>query len=324
MTDQISDLRMFARMVAAGSLSETARRLNSSPAGVSRRLAAIESRLGVRLVDRNSRRFALTAEGAFYHKRALHILAELDDAEAEIGAQAKRPYGQLRVGVPLEIGRRRLASLIAEFTREFPDIGVELMLSDSCLDVIGDELDVLLHLDVPTDNTVVARKLLTDRRVVCASPIYLSAHGVPEKPGDLLEHDCIRLVRGRQLFDRWSFKEAGRLREVQVRGRLSTNNAEVMHGWALLGCGICFKAMWDIEEDLREGRLAELLLPYACDEISLYASYATRRFLPPRIRVFIDFIAAALARNGTSKTDSSSRRARRASSRYESLQGKDV
>jgi DNA-binding transcriptional LysR family regulator len=295
MTDQLSDLRLFTLMVAAGSLSETARRLNSSAAGISRRLAAMEARLGVRLVDRSSRRFALTQEGSLYHERALDILAELDRANAEVAARVKSPQGRLRVGVPLEIGRRRLASLIAQFSEQYADLAVELILSDSRLDVISDELDVLLHLDAPNDGSVVVRKLLASRRAVCASPEYITKNGNPTKPQDLQRHDCIRLVRGRELFDRWLFREEGQQRYVHVQGRLTTNNAEVMHGWALMGRGICFKALWDIEQELADGRLVELLKPYACDDICLYASYATRRHLPSRVRVFIDFIAAAMS-----------------------------
>jgi DNA-binding transcriptional LysR family regulator len=294
LADQISDLRLFTRMVSAGSLSETARRLNSSLPAMSRRLAAIEARLGVRLVERSSRRFVLTEEGSLYYERGLSVLAELDKAEAEVGAKVKTPRGSLRVGAPLEIGRRRFAPLIAEFTQRYPGISVELVLSDSRLDVVGDELDVGLHLDVPTDGSVVARKLLSSRRVVCASPDYASRHGAPDKPDDLLMHDCIRLVRGRHVFDRWIFREGGQLREVQVHGTLSSNNAEVTHGWALMGRGISLKALWDIEEDLSAGRLVEFLAPYACDEIDLYATYATRSHLPPRVRVFIDFVAAAI------------------------------
>jgi DNA-binding transcriptional LysR family regulator len=256
----------------------------------------MEARLGVRLADRSSRHFSLTEEGSVYYERAMEILAELDRVDAEIGAHVRQPQGRLRVGVPLEIGRQRIAALIGEFSERFPDIAVELTLSDSHLEVINDELDVLMHLDEPSDGNVVVRKLFSCRRAVCASPEYIAHYGTPASPEHLLEHDCIRLMRGRQLFDRWLFRENSKLREIHVRGRLCTNNAEVMHGWALMGRGICFKALfWDLAEDLAEGRLIELLVPYACDETNLYATYATRRHMPSRVRVFIDFIAAAMA-----------------------------
>jgi len=281
-------------MVTAGSLSETARRLNSSLPAMSRRLAAMEARLGVRLIDRGTRRFALTEEGSVLYERGVGILAELDATEAEIAANVSAPQGHLRVGAPLEIGRRRIAPLIAEFSRHYPRVSIELVLNDSHVDVVGDDLDVGLLIDVPTDGSVVSRQLLSSRRVVCASPGYIAEHGVPETPEDLLGHDCIRLVRGRHVFDRWTFAENGKPREVQVHGTLLTNNAEVMHGWVLMGRGLALKALWDIEDELSDGRLVEVLAPFAHNAINLYAVYPTRTHLPPRVRVFLDFAIASL------------------------------
>jgi DNA-binding transcriptional LysR family regulator len=294
LADEISDLRLFIRMVAAGSLSETARRTYSSLPAVSRRLAALEARLGVRLIKRGPRRFTLTEEGSLLYDRAVHILSELDEAEAEASAKSKTPRGRLRVGAPLEIGRQRIAPLVADFTKQYPTIQVELLLSDARLDVLGDELDVGLHVDLPSDGSVISRVLIASRRVVCAAPEYLSRHPAPSVPVELRDHDCILYVRGRYVMDRWIFMESGKITETHIRGTLTTNNAEVVHAWALAGRGVALKAHWDIEEDLRVGRLVELLAPYACDEIKLYAAYPSRQYLPPRTRVFVDFMARNL------------------------------
>ena len=294
MADEISDLRLFTRMVAAGSLSETARRTYSSLPAMSRRLAALEARLGVRLVKRGPRRFTLTEEGGLLYERAVHILSELDEAEAEASSKSKTPRGRLRVGAPLQIGRQRIAPLVADFTNQYPNIQVELLLNDAKLDVLGDELDVGLHVDLPSDGNVISRVLIASRRVVCATPEYLSRHSAPSVPAELLDHDCILYVRGRYVMDRWIFKESGKVTETHVRGTLTTNNGEVLHAWALAGRGVALKALWDIVEDLRTGRLVELLAPYACDEIKLYAAYPSRQYLPPRARVFIDFMAKSL------------------------------
>jgi DNA-binding transcriptional LysR family regulator len=296
LADEISDLRLFVRMVAAGSLAETARRLNSSVPAMSRRLATMEARLGVRLIERSSRRFAVTEEGGLLYERGLALIKELDETEAEVSAKVGTPRGHLRVGAPLQIGRRRLAPLIGEFAKIYPGISIELVLSDADLDLVGEELDICMHLDRPTDGNVVARPLLTSRRVACASPEYLARFGAPERPDDLARHDCILLVRGRHVFNRWLFEEDGHQREVLVSGPLLSNSAEVTYRWALDGNGVVLKALWDIEDDLRSGRLVEVLAPYACDEIKLYLSYATRSYLPLRQRVFIDFMAAALKR----------------------------
>jgi DNA-binding transcriptional LysR family regulator len=281
-------------MVAAGSLSETARRLNSSLPAMSRRLSAMEARLGARLVDRSTRRFVLTEEGSILYDRGVGILALLDEAEAEVESRSSVPHGHIRVGAPAEIGRRRFVPLIGEFSKLYPRVTVELVLTDDRMDVIGDELDVGLQIDAPLDGSIIVRKLLSSRRVVCASPDYISEHGMPKRPEELLQHDCIRLVRGRHVFDCWTFAEAGKTREVQVRGSLLTNNAEVVHDWALMGRGIVLKALWDIEDDLRTGRLVELLAPFSDDAINLYVTYPTKSHLPRRVRVFIDFIFAKI------------------------------
>jgi DNA-binding transcriptional LysR family regulator len=160
--------------------------------------------------------------------------------------------------------------------------------------LVESEIDVGLQLDPPSDGNLVSRTVLTGLRVVCASPEYLATHAPLQRPVDLLQHNCIRLVRGRHVLEHWPFREEGRLTQIQVRGSLLTNNAEVVHDWAVVGRGVGLKVLWDIEEDLRTGRLIRLLQPFECDEAKLYVTYATRTHLPPRMRLFIDFILGAL------------------------------
>ena len=294
MADEISDLRLLVQLEAAGSLSEAARRLQSSPPVMSRRLAAMEQRLGVMLVSRGSRRFALTEEGSLLHQRALKILAEIDEAEAEAATKGKEPRGTLRVGAPLQIGRRLIAPLIARFTERYPEIEAQLHLSDSCNDMVGEDLDVALTVGIPADPDLVMRRLLISRKVICAAPSYLARYGMPRVPEDLADHNCIRKQRGRHIIDTWHFVDGKGPRELRVNGSLATNSGEVIHEWLLNGRGIGQKALWDIEEDLEQGRLVECLAGFTDDRLELCAGFVGRPYLLPRTRVFVDFIADAL------------------------------
>ena len=268
--------------------------MGSSLPAVSRRLAGMEARLGVSLIDRGTRRFALTEEGSLFYERGMTILNELHALETQVSARTSEPFGHLRVGAPNQIGRRRFAPLMAEFARRFPHVTVELVLTDNRVDVVGDELDIGLHIDEPHDTSIVIRKLLSSRRVPCASPGYLAAHGRPVVPADLRHHNCLCLVRGRHVFNTWRFAIDGAPQEVYVRGSLTSTSAEVIYGWALAGQGIAFKAAWDIGDDLAAGRLEDLLPDCVADEVNIYLTYFTRLHLARRSRVFIDFMTDAL------------------------------
>jgi DNA-binding transcriptional LysR family regulator len=292
--DEVAELQLFVEIVRAGNLSAAARALNSSPAAMSRGLTALESRLGVRLVTRTSRSFELTEEGQLFYERCARIVADIADAEAEASSKAATIKGMVRLGAPMEIGRRLVAPLITEFRRKFPDVQVHLMLSDAGLDVIDDGLDVALRVGLPSDSSVIAKKVLTAKRIVCASPAYFKEHGTPAKPNDLLHHECIRLVRGRRVMDAWVFQEQGKRFEVVVNGTLTTTSGEVVHDWVRAGKGIALKADWDLQPELREGSIVPCLSDYWCDEINLFAICANRRHLSPRIREFLKFIVTRL------------------------------
>jgi DNA-binding transcriptional LysR family regulator len=292
---EISDLRLLAHLVSAGSLSEASRRLHSSPPALSRRLAAMEERLGIRLIDRTSRHFGLTQEGGILHERALHILTEIDDAEAEASARGQSPRGRLRIGAPMQIGRESLAALISLFSRRYPNIIVEFVLSDAVFDVVAEEFDVAMMLGLPNDPSVIARRIMSSRLVVCASPEYFGRHGTPEKPDDLLLHNCLCPVRGRRPIDHWRFRVEGQPKVVEIKGSLSSTSGDVLRRWAIEGRGIALKAHWDVKTDLDGGRLVECLSAYAGEEIGLYLIYASKIHLPPRVRAFVDFIVEALA-----------------------------
>ena len=297
MFDELSDLRLFTHIVAAGSLSEAARRVNASLTSISRRLASFEDRMGVRLIDRGSRKFCLTEEGRVLHERALPIVAAVDAAAAELDTLSGEAQGLLRVSAPNEIGRRQISALCQEFATRFPKVSIQLVLSDTRPDILEDELDIAIQTKRPTQGDVIHRKLLSSRRVVCASPAYINTHGRPERLEDLKAHNCIRMLRGRDLYDQWTLKNhEGGVQQVAVSGALVSNDGETIHDWAVGGVGVAVKALWDIQDDLQNGRLVELLDHHACDDMNLYATHFDRRHVPPRIRLFIDFLADRLPR----------------------------
>jgi DNA-binding transcriptional LysR family regulator len=191
----------------------------------------------------------------------------------------------------MELGRRLIAPLISDFRQKFSDVQVHLMLSDAGLDVIDAGLDVALRVGLPADSSVIAKKILTAKRIACASPAYFKKHGVPAKPSDLLHHDCIRLVRGRRVMDTWLFQDEGKRFEVIVNGTLSRTSGEVVHDSVRAGKGIALKAAWDLQPELAAGTIVQCLTEFWYDEIDLFAICANRQHLSPRIRAFLDFVA---------------------------------
>jgi DNA-binding transcriptional LysR family regulator len=293
MADGIGDVELFRAIVEAGGISAGATAVGSSPPAVSRRLSALEGRLGVRLAERNARRFRLTDEGMLYYEHCRSILAALRDAEAEVSSRGATARGLLKVGAPMELGRRRIAPLVAEFAAQHPALEMHLVLSDAGLEVGQDGLDVALRIDRPDDPAVITRKIASTRRIICAAPAYLAARGMPKRPADLASHECLRLARRHHLHDRWRFGAEAGFEEVKVGGHLSSGSGDALHGWALEGRGLSAEALWDVADDLEAGRLVECLTDYWCDGIELFATFLPGHPLPPRIRLFVDFMVAA-------------------------------
>jgi LysR family transcriptional regulator, transcriptional activator for dmlA len=294
--DAISDFALFRAIVDAGGISAAAVVLQSSPAAVSRRLSALESKLGVRLADRSSRRFRLTDEGLLLYERSGSILDQVRDAEAEVASRGGAARGLLKVGAPSDFGRRHLGPILALFTAQHPGVEAHLVLSDAGLENQADNCDVVLRFGLPNDPGMVARKIATTSRILCAASSYLIHHGTPQSPDDLIQHNCLRLARRHHLDDLWRFRRDDSEFEVRVRGNLSSGDGAVLHAWALSGEGISWEALWDVSEDLASGRLVHVLREYESSPMELYAIFAPGKPVPPRIRLFVDYIARAFAR----------------------------
>jgi DNA-binding transcriptional LysR family regulator len=293
MTDVIAELQLFQAIAGAGSLSAAARALGSSPPSISRRLADLEHRLGVKLADRGSRRFRLTDEGTTYLEHGSRILDQLHDLETEVSSRGGAARGRLRVGAPADLGRQRIAPLLADFASRHPGLEVHLVLSDAGLEVGEDALDVALRVGLPNDPAVLTRKLTTNARIICAAPSYFAKHGVPACPEDLRHHECLRLVRRHSIVDRWRFSDGTATRVVQVHGTLTSSDGEVLRTWALEGRGLSLEAHWDIADDIKAGRLIACLEEFCADPIELYATYLPSKPIPASIRLFVEAAVAA-------------------------------
>jgi LysR family transcriptional activator of dmlA len=294
--DAISDFALFRAIVEAGGISAGAIALQSSPAAVSRGLTALETKLGVRLAERSSRRFRLTDEGLLLYERSRAILESVRDAEAEVASRGGAARGLLRVGAPTDLGRRHVAPLLAAFAAQHPGLGAHLVLSDAGLEVEADACDLVLRYGLPDDPAMVARKIATTARLLCASPSYLAQRGAPQSPDDLHGHSCLRIARRHQLLDRWRLTREGETCEVAVSGPLSSGDGSVLYEWALSGEGISLEAHWDVAGDLAAGRLVEVMPDYRGAPAELYAVFAPGKPVPPRIRLFADHLAKAFAR----------------------------
>jgi DNA-binding transcriptional LysR family regulator len=285
--DNLTDLRIFTRIVATGSLSQAGRELNLSLAVVSKRLAALEDRLGVRLINRTTRRLNATQEGMEFFERCQRILLDLEEAEAAVTTGRESPKGLLRVTAAVAFGRRRIAPAIVGFTERYGDIQVELDLTDRTVDLVDSGIDVAIRAGALQDSSLIARKLVGNYRVVVASPAYLARHGTPIVPDDLTRHQCLNFSA---LGDIWTFIGPNGPFQIRIETRLRTNDGEVGHEWALAGAGLVMKSIWDVGDDLKTGRLVRVLADWPSPAAAIHALYPTSRHLSAKVRSFVDYL----------------------------------
>lgn len=291
MADSLLDMRIFVRVVEAGSLSGAARALNLSLAVVSRKLARTEERLGVRLLNRTTRALSLTEEGQRFYARCVRILADIEEAELEASSGRRTASGLLRVTTTVAFGRRWLSGLLAEFQRLHPDLCIHLDASDTLSNIVEGGYDLAVRFGALADSSLIARRIAPNRRVICAAPAYLDARGRPQTIEDLLSHDCI--AYGDPLLDHWSFADG---RMVKVRGPLTGNDGELAHAWALAGAGLVMKSIWDVRADIAAGLLEVVLPDLELPAAPIHAVYPHSRHAAARVRLCIDFLADHLGR----------------------------
>ncbi len=286
-----TDLSFFSTLVKCGSLSAAAQEFNVTPSAVSKWLAQLEERLGVRLIARNTRRFSLTQEGEIYLSEGQRILSDIDDLEHAISSSHGVPIGRLKVQATFGFGRSFIAPAISEFSRQYPELEIQLLLSDRPASLADGDIDVSVRFGPPPDSRVMARKIAKHRRRIFASPIYLKDHPRPLVPDDLAQHNCLIVRQDDVAYGQWHFTKARKTQSVKVRGNLSSNDGGAVLTWALEGHGIIMRSEWDAAPFVKDGQLEILLDDYELPPADIYAVYPQKRNLPAKVRVFVDFLA---------------------------------
>jgi LysR family transcriptional regulator, transcriptional activator for dmlA len=296
---QPADLGFFSMLAGAGSLSAAARELGITTPAVSKRLALMESRVGLSLVNRTTRRMSLTPEGELYLEHARRILGDIEDMEQLLGVSKATPHGLLRVNATLGFGRSVIAPLISRFARKHPQVEVQLQLSVNPPPLTDDAFDVCIRFGPPPDSRVIARHIAPNRRILCAAPAYLAKRGIPKVPDDLRKHNCIGIRQGEEAYGLWRFTngrgKSASTEAVKIRGNLTTNDGEIAVNWALDAHGILLRAEWDIDRYLKNGRLVHVLPNYQTPDADIHAVYPQRHQFVERVRAFVDFIALSFS-----------------------------
>jgi len=289
---QTSDIRIFLAAVSAGSLSAAARQLGIGPMQVSRRLAVLEDELGVRLLHRTTRAISLTAEGEAFLPFANTMADAEESARCELRPSSATVSGVLRLTVPSVFGQTIVLPVLAALLERHPDLRVDLDLSDRVVDIVGQGLDLALRVATLEDSELVARRIAGNPRVICASPRYLQRHGVPSRLADLDAHQCIVL----HAVPRWPLVVDGELQRRRVNARVTTSNVDAARTAAMQGLGLAMLAYWDVHRQLGDGELLSVTLEDArMEDLSVWAVMPTRRYLPTRVKVFLDALEQELA-----------------------------
>lgn len=284
------DLAFFVLLAKSGSMTATARELGVTPPAVTKRLSLMEQKLGVRLVNRTTRRISLTNEGETYLAQASQILHQIREMEESVASGRAAPKGLLRVNATPGFGRTHIAPILSRFAHAYPEVEVELHLTDRPISLVEEAYDLAIRFGELPDTRLTARKLMSNRRFLCASPAYLKKAGEPQKPAELHHHRCILHRQNDDVYGTWRIQKGKTVELVKVRGAVSSNDGDVVMNWALDGHGIVQRSEWDAAKYLQSGRLKEVMTGYSLPDADLYLYYLSRSNLPAKVRAFIDFI----------------------------------
>jgi DNA-binding transcriptional LysR family regulator len=292
--DRFENARVFVAVIEAGGFTRAAQRLGLSRAATSKHVLQLEERLGARLLQRTTRRVSVTAAGRTFYEQCRRILADLEEAERSAGELHNEPRGELRVIAPTNFGLTEIGTAVADLIVAFPRLRINLTLNDRVTDPIEGGYDIAISVDLPrgTSSSLVARKLYTSRRVLCAAPDYLARHGTPQRPEDLLNHACLAYSY-LEVPDEWHLTGAGGERVVKVSGPIVTSHPHVLTTAAVRGLGIAYGPTVFFRNDLDRRRLVQVLADYRLPEATIYSVYPVSKQRSAKITVFNDFMARA-------------------------------
>jgi DNA-binding transcriptional LysR family regulator len=288
--DRLKQIESFAAVATKGSLTAAALAEGVAPAVIGRRIDALESRLGVKLLVRTTRKITLTHEGSAFLEDCQRLLADLASAEASVSACGVKASGHLRVTAPAGFGRRHVAPLVPDFIAQHPDVSLSLNLSDRVVDIVNEGFDCAVRVGDLPDSSLVSVRLADNRRLCVAAPAYLQRAGVPQSPAELARHECLTLSSDASQTRGWAFQVDGQLTHLRPSGRLDCSDGQVLHEWCLRGLGLAWRSTWEVEQDLAAGRLVSVLDEFAAPPNGIYAVFPQRKHLPLRVRLWIDFI----------------------------------
>jgi len=283
------DYTLFAKVVAAGSLSAAGREMHLSPAMVSKRLARLEQRLGARLIHRTTRRLATTEVGQAFYEDVVAILAAANAAEAKVAGLADMPSGRLHVSAPTSFGRLHIAPYLKDFLDAYPGVELELDLSDGFVDLIENRVDLAIRISATTDGSLVAQRLAANRRVICAAPAYLEKHGTPTTLEMLAAHRLLAATNQTP----WRLESNKGAHTIAVESAVRTNSSEVVRELAIAGFGIALRSTWDVGAELRAGTLAQILPTWeGASDVAVFAVHPRSSLVPAHVKAFVSYLTA--------------------------------
>ena len=292
--DRLDAMHLFVRVAELGSFAAVAQQLGVARSVVTRQIAGLEAHLGVKLMARSTRRLTLTSAGTAYLEKCRVILNLVEAAETDVAEERAAPRGNIRMGLPLSFGLKRLAPMLLDFSQRYPEVGLDMDYTDRRVKLIEEGIDLSIRITRKLDGGDVARRIGSSRMQVVAAPDYLARHGRPRHPADLIHHECLGYTAGGQTQG-WQFIVGGQVQTFPVRSRLQANNGDVLTEAAAQGLGITMQPDFIIDDYLAAGRLEAILGDFPIAELGIYAILPSNRHVPHRVRVLMDFLGASLA-----------------------------